>query len=296
VEDYTKFVPQNLPNKEWDCWGADYKMLIDDHYPIKTYLSFETEQEKEMEQKVDPVAALLEVMSKVSPGNQLWIQISGDPISEGPLMEWIAAGKKLRDKIARRPEDKKETRSMIQDAAQILITGNVPEEKKAEEKDIIPPEMKLTPGERVILGEIERKMSKLCYRTHIRFLWLGKRDVWFKPNFRFAFSYFNGYATLNTNALQPIGKTITKIHKSWFLPVQWFRKRRHYLRCRKMFRNYVRRWQALYPRDLSKYTYVLNVEELASLFHFPSKGAAPAPGVARLEAKRGGGLPNLPTE
>ena len=296
VEDYTRYVPQNIPNKEWDLWGADYKMLVDDHYPIKTYLQFETEQEKEMEQKVDPVAALLEVMSKVTPGNQLWIQISGDPISEKPLMKWIDEGKILRDKIARRPEEKSGTKPMIQEAAEILITGKVPEEEKVEERDIIPPEMKLTPGEREVLGGIERKMSKPCFKTHIRFIWMGKRDVWFKPNFRFAFSYFNGYATINMNSLQPTGKTLTKIHKHWFLPINWFRPRRHYLRCRKLFRNYVRRWSAYFPKDTSELTYIMNVEELASLFHFPGKGAAPAPGLSRIEAKRGGGLPNLPTE
>lgn len=296
VEDYTKFVPQNIPNKEWDLWGADYKATRDDHYPIKTYPSFETEMEKDEEKKVDPIATLMETMDKVIPGTQLWIQISGEPFSEGNLAAWVKEGEKLRDKVAKRPEKKVEQKSIIREGAEILITGKVPETKK-EEKSLIPPEMQLTPGEREVLTGIERKLTKPCFKTNIRFIWMGKRDVWFKPNMRLAFAYFNGYNTVNLNSIYPFGGTLTKIHKSWFLPINKFRPRRQYLRCRRLFRNYVRRWTPLFPGDAPKRTtFIMNTEEIASLFHFPSKGAAPAPSVPRIESKRGGGPPILPTD
>jgi len=41
---------------------------------------------------------------------------------------------------------------------------------------------------------------------------------------------------------------------------------------------------------------VLNVEELASLFHFPGEAAAPSPGAPRIETKRGEGPMDLPVE
>lgn len=299
VDDYVKYVPQNIPNKEWDLWGADYKMLKNDHFPIKTYLQFETEMEKEEEKRVDPVASLLEAMAKVKPGCQLWVQIAAEPIAVDPTTpfeKWLKEGERLRDKIARRPEEEGEDKSMIREGAEILITGKVPEEKKVEEKDILPPEMKLTPGEREQLSGIERKMSKPCFKTNIRFIWLGQRDVWFKPNFRFAFSYFNDYMTLNLNGVVPDGKTLTKIHKHWFLPVNWIRPRRHYLRCRRLFRNYVRRFTPQYPRSTTEGTFIMNIEELASLFHFPGKAAASSPGLARLESKKGGVPSGLPVE
>ena len=186
---------------------------------------------------------------------------------------------------------------IIQEAAQILSTGKATEEKVKEEKEIIPPEMKLTPGEREILAAMEKKMSKPFFKTSIRFIYLGKREVWFKPNFRYAFSYFNGYSTNNLNALFPYGagKTLTKVAKSWFLPVNLLRKRRLHLRCRKIFRNYVRRLSPFFPR--SGGTFMLNTEEMASLFHFPGEGAAGAPGLSRIESKKGGGAPSeLPVE
>ncbi|GAI18321.1 unnamed protein product, partial [marine sediment metagenome] len=43
ADDYTKYIPQDIPNKDWDLWGSDYKLLKENPYPIKTYLKFETE-------------------------------------------------------------------------------------------------------------------------------------------------------------------------------------------------------------------------------------------------------------
>lgn len=300
VDDYTKYVPQSIPNKEWDLFGSDYKLNKDDHYPIKTYSEFETEREKEEEEVVDPIAGLLESMAKIKKGEQLWIQFLIDPVGDVDLArsfsKWWKKGEALRDKLARRPAPGP-PRPIIQEAAEILITGKVKEEKK-EEKEIFPPEMRLTPGEREVLAAIEKKMSKPIFQTTVRFIYLGRRDVWFKPNFRLAFSFFNQYATNNLNALFAEGKTLTKIHKALifqFLNIDFIRGRRHYVKCRKLFRNYIRRLSPFYPK-LGKGTFMLNTEEVASLFHFPSERVAPAPGVSRIEAKKGGALPSLPVE
>lgn len=293
ADDYTKYVPQNIPNADWDLWATDYKLLKDDHFPIKTYKQFETERERELGQIVDPVATLLETMSKVKAGEQFWIQIVCSPISEGSLRAWLKTGEVLRDKLARRPEGP-QPKPFLREATDILITGKSAEAPKVEERDVIPPEMKLTPGEREQISGLEEKISKPVFMSHIRFIYLGKRGVFFRPNFRLGFAYFNGYTTLNLNALFPLGATLTKIHKSWFLPLNLIRSRRHYLRCRKLFRNYIKRFTPFFP--LEGGTYMLNIEEMASLFHFPSKVVAPAPGVPRIEAKKGGVPPGLPTE
>ena len=293
VDDYTKYVPQNIPNKEWDLFAADYTLLKDDHYPIKTYLKFETEHETKEEKRVDPIAALLEAMAKIKPGEQLWIQITAEPFSEDVAKDWIVKGEELRDKLSKRPGHTGAQKPIVQEAAEILITGK-PSEAPVEEKDIIPVEMRLTPGEREVVTRIEEKISKPVFISNIRFIYLGKREIWFKPNFRLAFSYFNGYTTANLNALFPRGDTLTKIHKSWFLPLNLIIRRRHYLRCRKIFRNYIKRFTPFFPREGG--TFVLNAEETASLFHFPGKTVAPAPGISRVEAKKGAVPPGLPIE
>ncbi len=295
ADDYTKYVPQNIPNKDWDLFAWDCRLLKDDHYPIKTYPQFETEHELKEEKRIDPVASLLEAMAKIKPGEQMWIQITASPAASDWTTHfdaWMEEGKILRDKLARRPEEPKQ-KPIIQQAAEILITGKTGEEKE-EVKEIIPPEMKLTPGEREIILALEGKLAKPIFDTNIRFIYLGKRDIWFKPNFRLGLSFFNSYMTLNLNGLIPIGKTLTKIHKEWFLPINLLRTRRHYLRCRRIFRLYKSRFIPFWPR--SGGTFVLNTEELASLFHFPGQAVSPAPGMVRVEAKKRGEPPELPIE
>lgn len=309
ADDYTKQVPQSIPNKEWDLFGCSYKMIKPDYYPIKTYTEFETEQEKTEEKKIDPIAGLLEAMAKIKKGEQLWFQFLIEPVGDadelkalwmvtkkGSYSIWKKGGEALRDKLARRDVPVKEQKPIIQGAAEILISGPPAEEKK-EQKDIFPPEMKLTPGEREILGAMEKKMSKPVFNVALRFIYLGKRDVWFKPNFRLAFAFFNEYTTTNLNALFPNGETLTKIKKSLFFPFlnnKTLMDRRKYLRCRQLFRNYIKRFPTYFPKLGG--TYMMSTEEVASLFHFPSEETAPAPGISRVEAKKGTVPHSLPTE
>ncbi|MFC1789579.1 hypothetical protein ACFLYY_01225 [Patescibacteria group bacterium] len=314
VDEYTKYVAHDIPNKDWDLFGCDYKMVNphiknDDHFPIKTYTEFETEREVLEEKRIDPVSTLLESLSKVKPNEQFWFQFVCEPISDATadpgfmgfgktkpqLDQWRKAGEKIRDKLAYRKEKTTSQQNpMMVEAAKILLTGQATEIKKDEPEPIIPVEMRVTPGEKDVLVAMEKKMSKPIFKTNIRFIYLGRRDVWFKPNFRLAFSYFNEYSTTNLAALYPEGKTLTKIKKSfWFLPNRT-RARRLYMRQRRLFRNYLNRFPAFFPRQPDG-RFMLNTEEIASLFHFPSWIVSPVPGVGRVEAKKGA-PPNLPTE
>jgi hypothetical protein len=101
--------------------------------------------------------------------------------------------------------------------------------------------------------------------------------------------------SLNLNGLVPMGKTLSKIHKSRFVLPNLIRDRRRYLRNRRLFRQYIRRDTPFYP--LRGGTFKLNTEEMASLYHFPSKTVVPTPSVSRVEAKKGGTSSlELPTE
>ena len=43
-------------------------------------------------------------------------------------------------------------------------------------------------------------------------------------------------------------------------------------------------------------SFILNTEELASIYHFPGRRVAPAPFIRRIEAKKGEAPSGLPTE
>ncbi len=286
VPDYTKNVPQDIPNKDWDLSGMSVITVRPDPYPIKTYTKFESELQTKEEKRIDPLAELLEGMSSLKPGEQLWIQIIAKPIRDEK--NWVKQGQKIRDKLVKRPEKPKQ-KPMIQELIEVLISGpSTSSEKKAE---LIPPEMKLTPGEREIVNAIEEKISKLGFDCHIRYIYLAKRDVFFAPRAAIPFGFFKQLSAENLNSFKPLKETKTKVKSVFF----WFLdKRRLYLRKRRILRYYQKRLPPFFPR--SGGTYVFNTEELATLYHFPSKMVVPAPAVPRIEAKRGEPPPGLPIE
>lgn len=287
VEDYTKKIPQDIPNKDWDLFGTDLINTKPDPYPLKTYVKFETEREPMEEKRIDPLAGLLEGMSVMQPGEQLWLQVVVKPIIEEK--PWIKQGQKIRDKLARRPEPPT-PKPMILEAADILVSGTPPG-APPEEKEFLPPEMKLTPGEREVVQAIEEKISKFGSDCCIRYIYLAKRDVFFKPRARLPYGFFKAISTQNLGGLKPEKTRMTKVKSVWL----WFLdKRRLYVRKRRIFRYYCKRWFPLFPRAGG--SYVLNTEELATLFHFPGRAVAPAPSVPRVEAKRGEAPPGLPIE
>ncbi|MDP2910094.1 MAG: hypothetical protein Q8N69_03440, partial [bacterium] len=226
----------------------------------------------------------------------IWVQINAKPISNSEV-PWVEEGEKIRDEIARREPSKKGVkRPLIVEALDVLVMGNIPGEKKEEEKrDIIPPEMKLTPGEREVITAVEEKISKLGFQTNVRFIYMGKKDKFYKPRLRLALSYFGAFTTQNLNAIVPYGQPLlTKIRKSWFLPINLFYDRRLYFRKRNIFRKYLGRETPFFPRNGG--TFILNTEEMATLFHFPGRISAPAPFFKRIEAKKGEAPSGLPLE
>lgn len=286
AQDYTKTVPQDIPNKEWEMWGCNHMPLRSDAYPIKTYQKFfeEKPETPKEEKRIDPLASLLEGMTRLGKGEHLWIQILVTPITPAED-DYVKRGKEIVNKIVKRPE-KPKPKPMIQEAAEILFTGK-PSQAKSKEESFIPPEMKLTPGEREIVSAVEEKISKNAFRTCIRFIYLAKRDVFFSPTKSIPMTFFSQLSTQNLNGLKPWSKTITKVQAP-----NIFTQRRVYLKKRMLFKRYVARDTPFSPFPGG--TFVLNTEELATIFHFPGIGVAPALGLERVEIKKGGPPAKLP--
>lgn len=289
VPDYTQAVPQDIPNKDWDLWGCSFQTLKEDIYPIKTYSKFfeESIQTKE-EKRIDPIAGLLEGMAKLKKGEQLWVQFLVKPIT-GKENSFLKRGKKKIQELARRPEKTKPKR-IIQEAAEILVFKAKEEGEK--EKSPIPSEMQLLSGEKEEILAIEEKMSKYFFEVSIRFIYLGKKDAFFKPHVKTPLAFFTQLSTQNFNGFKPLSKTITKV-------VYFFIKRRTYVLKKRLLRLYKSRLNPFSPVSSKEGgkegVFVLNIEELASLFHFPSEEVAKAPFLERLESKKGEPPTGLPT-
>ena len=149
--------------------------------------------------------------------------------------------------------------------------------------------MVLTPGEREIITEIENKIKKPVFRTAIRGVYVAKRENWEAPHRAIMRSYMSHFITNNLNTLGFTGDTRPKVHYFW-------RKRRAFLRARKMFRMTVLRFPAAFP-NRRKYCPILSSEEMATLFHFPLRvSGMVGPTMGKVESKKAGPPPNLPVE
>lgn len=301
AEDYTTKIPKNVPNEIWNLYAEDYTLAKDDYLPIKVYSKFfelPSEEKRVLEEKrIDPMNHLLENLSKLKEGDQIWIQINFTPVVEDPW-DWKKKGKKAVEKIAKRPTPPP-PKGFLQELFDVIIFG--PKPKKAEKSELIAPELRLTPGEKELLSAVESKVQKPAFQCWIRTVCLWRKDKEFTPGL---VSFVRGYLTgqfAYYNFLVFYGATRSRIH-------YLLRERRLYLRKRQRLRNYIERLPSLWPRTFygtsisgpirkapgEKAVCILTTEELATIFHLPAKIFVPT--IPRVETKKIGPPPILPTK
>lgn len=279
AEDYSEMIGGTLPNKAYDLWGTDLILAREDPYPIRTYPAFE---EKTDEARLDPIAVITEAMSRLKEGEMILIQILIRPTGD----EWVKKGEELRDKVINRKKPTKKTwfDGLVEFFSNLLrapfTTVEFGEVKKEEKQDFRM--LMLTPGEKEVLEGLEKKIAKLAFETLIRFIFIDNRESFTRAHVTAVMGAFHQFNTHNLNAFRPNKETLTVVRRGFF------KKKRVYLRKRHLFDNY--RLRRLAPKFS-----ILNVEELATIFHFPSI-AAEAPMLRHVPAKKGEPPPELPVE
>lgn len=274
VEDYVDSVPKRFPDSEWNMWGTEFVLGKKSHYPIKTYINFEQSADKLYFK--DPMASLLESISKIKPGEQLWLQLILVPIDDS----WKDAGEKEAKKLAGHTiVPKKSPFAGLIDAPVSIVKGVVGEilptgggsEKKQE---LFPRAMMLTTGERDVIGAIQTKASKIGFAFKYRVVYLAKKDVYRKGSI---ISLIKGamqqYSALNLNGFKSFGKVTPKT--DYFYQRWHTASKQNNLLTAYRYRNPARGG----PMG------VLNTEELATIFHFPSMHVK-APLLKKTETKR----------
>jgi hypothetical protein len=302
VPDYVKLVPPTVPNEEWDMYGEDWDYDKENAYPIKTYEKFFEPQGERIsaeEKRIDPIISLLEALSKLGPGEHYWLQFTTVPVGEKDEPEWRKEGQKIINKIAKRPEKKEPTfTEMLMHSLRELAMGPkkegdgesasyswVPLEKDEETDEL---RISLTPGEREIITEIENKIKKPAFRTNIRGVYVAKREVWNASNRIVSRLYMGHFSTGDLNGLRFKSETRPRVH-------YFMRKRRVFMRARKMFRMAVLRFPPMYP-DRHSLCPIMSSEEMATLWHFPLRVSGGSLAMSKVESKKAGPPPNLPIE
>ncbi|MBM3281433.1 MAG: hypothetical protein FJY91_01640 [Candidatus Harrisonbacteria bacterium] len=286
VDDYTKELPVVVPNSKYDLFGADIVLAADNAYPINTYKNFDL---REPEEKIDTISTLLELMSRLSGDERIWFQMILKPTGD----EWKKNAEEERDKVINRKATKKKKKSFTQEVWEFIkvilkfpFTFEVKfeEEKPKEEEKVNLAWM--TDGEKERVRAIEEKIAKLGFETEIRFLYIASKTSFNGGNISAMMSIFRQYNSLNLNGFKPNMDTLP-ILRGHFKHMEFEKSRRLHSKKRNLYEGYIR-------RRPEKKLPVLNTEELASLYHFPTEIVV-APGLQSIDFRRGTPPTNLPT-
>jgi len=281
VEDYAQLVPGKYPDPEWDMWGTEFVLKKDQHLPIYTWPMFEHSMSQELK---DPLAALLEQMSRMKPGECFFFQIL---LTVTDQKKWKEAGRKFIKKTYGLKDDTK-SNGMLDQILSLpgefvsevtgvninpllgLSGGGVSSEKPEDPWRAF----KITMEEKAQVEGVLNKISKLGFETKIRIAYFAKKGVYSKgtrvPMIKGFLSPFNNHSS------QEFGMYGPQIPKNDYFWQKWTYNHKQ-----------TRISQAIKKRSFSlgAAPKVLCTEELASLWHFPSI-TIKAPLVKKTEARR----------
>ena len=294
-EDYTELLSSVLPNKVYDLWGTDFILAKENYYPIKTYSFFEETQE---EKRLDPIAAISEVMSNLNEDEMLWLQFLISPTGEPSGNDWQKEGLEKIEEIAGRTAGKAKEGfgSVLYDWLRNLFWAPVEHPIWPETEEKAPAVLRfLHPAEQEVVKAISNKISKFGFETIIRFVYIDKRDSFTMANVSAVMGAFNQFRTMNLNAFKPDKRTMT-LKSGWlakFFPK--YKQLFEFSRKRRLFEAYRTRRFGKYNKARPEKFSILNTEELATIYHFPAI-MVEAPRLRKLEAKKGGPPAGLPIE
>lgn len=273
VADYTQNVPQKFPDPEWEAWGSEFVLKEDQAFPIRTWFEFEHSLSQELK---DPLSTVLESFSKLKKGEQLWMQILVFPVKQ----HWVKDAQKVAAQLAGK-ETKKPVAGwakplhflldMFEDILREIFSGEKSE--SSDRKDDQLKMLALSPGERKRLEGVEMKLAKLGSAVKIRFVYVGKRSVYRKGSIASMMKGAMGlFGRHDGNTFGPYGPVTPSSDYFW---QRWS----YDAKVQRIFSHFVNRsGEGATP-------YVLNVEELASIYHFPSM-VIRAPLIEKVESRK----------
>ncbi|MBN1779448.1 MAG: hypothetical protein JW816_04530 [Candidatus Buchananbacteria bacterium] len=281
VEDYTKDWNIKFPNEKYNLWGAEVIPARSEYYPIRVYKEFEDTASKATYK--DSMASLLESLTRIGPGEQIWVQFVVTPADN----DWGDGAKKLVNKlIGAAPEEPKGLVTKINKFfAFIVDTIITPPESAGDKKSDPNKLMYLTEGEKDVVTAVERKAAKIGFHTRILVLYIAEKERFNKAMGGTIYGSFKQYNTNNLNSLKPNSKTST-------VGMVYFKDRRLNARRNNLLHEYKSRGHWMEP---GQYGFILNSEELATVYHFPTD-IVKTPLLQQTQVKKGEPPISLPIE
>lgn len=245
--------------------GTELALSKDFIFPLKTFRDFE----------VDPLAAITSALGSVRKGEQIWIQILVRPVDDF----WQEHGHEYVQMIreGKTPVTLNASDIMIDVGKNILSVGTnmIPYMMKGPTV-VEPPRPgaplapKLSAGQELDLKMIENKLSKIGFETKIRVIAVGESAGIAQERLSSAIASFKQFSTASLNSFEPDPDSPTTAS---------------------LIKSYQTR---LFPEGEAG-DYILDIEELASVFHLPNLSVE-TPTISWTRAKQGEPPLNLPTE
>lgn len=288
VDDYLHELPHILPSDTIDVGGFEEIFAKPNYYPLRTYQAFEEPVE---EQRIDPIGQLMEAMSKMQGDQQFWFQLVVVPTGD----EWVKKGEAEINKI-HGLEEKKEHKPSLWPKLDLGISlgealrapfehpGAASAHKK-DEKQQKQARTVLTAREKEATEGISNKISKFGLQTTIRFMFIesrGETPGGVDKNMALAHGYMRQFNTQTLNAVRPN----KEFNSAGFTVRGMFKEIRIKYKKRIM-------WERYSHIAHDHHAPILNIEELATLYHFPIT-AVTTTQLERIESKKGAPPATLP--
>ncbi|MFY9484103.1 MAG: TraM recognition domain-containing protein [Patescibacteria group bacterium] len=255
IKEIEDYVPESPPENR-SFVGAEVTLVRSDVFPIKTFLNFE----------VDPLAGITGVLSKIAEGEGAWIQVLMRPVPDSWKNKGITWARML--KAGQHPEGESivsgVSKGLLSFASEAVTSFTRPAPAEGEKPSAT--KVELSGPEAAAVEGIETKVTKLAFETKIRLGAVAADEASALLRLNGIVGAFKQFNTTNLNGF--IGKPPTSAPE--FL--EDFRKRR-----------------------FAETGFVLNIEELASIFHLPNISVA-TPSIAWVGSKKGEPPLNLPIE
>jgi hypothetical protein len=277
VEDYTK--PFYYDPDKNEVFATEFILTRPDPYPIKTYVDYGLDADPKEEFKIDPMTPVIEFLGSITAGHNIWYQII------------IRAHKKKRlaDVFGEREDSwEDESKEEIKKIIEKLKTAK-------EEGGLL---RRPTKGETDIIAALERSISKFSFDCGIRAIYVADKDKYNPANIGGIVGCLKQYGSLNLNGIKPNGWLWDFEYpwQEWRLPwsTSWGRKEEL---KKKVLEEYKLRRFFYSPGKGRKFhsnkPFILNTEELATIYHFPG-AVAGTPTFEKIPSLKSKAPPNLP--
>lgn len=281
VSDYLENLQYKSEDSPLDVWGTELILTTDPGLPLKTYRDFEHPTARE--KIVDPLRPLFEAMSKISHQEIFAVQIIALPMADA---DWKPKGEAKATELIEGKKAAHKPFNLLSALAGIFQAPHAPAPKADKNFSV------LSDVEKERVNRVLNKVGKPGFGTKIRLLYVAPKEKFDKPKAALFVGAFKTLSSANSNGLKPNGDVTPKLD---------------YKISESLEKPYIDHVVAKRKNDIFKHfknrnpgggakPYVLNVEELATLYHLPlvAEDTVSTPNVDTVSSKKSQPPADLP--